>query len=356
MVILIATILGSQAPVYAQSSVTVYGFIDVAVQSVSGYSTGNINLGNTTPNKTIAMAQGSRNWLGFTGTQDLGQGLALTFKLEERFYPNNGQIEEKGVLFHGESTLGLTGSSLGSIKMGLALTPLWAQDWLYDPWYSSAYVGSIGAYQNGSFNDDPSGSLYYSNYGRVQDAIFYDSSDLSGFKVHAALQLDVPPCAGADCIAAQTPRRRVMGLTLTYADPLLNAMASYEVNNVGDTIWLVGSSYKLEKLTVMGTYAQVRLDALYNPIAPKEIDYTLAATYALDARNTLRTGFGLITHVAGTGSNYAGAPLGSNQHKFSIGNSYAISKRSNIYADLWRETTFDEPVSTGYAIGMNTAF
>lgn len=341
----------------AQSSVTVYGFIDVAVQSVSGFSTGNVNLSNTTRNKTIGMAEGNRNWIGFTGSEDLGEGLALTFKVEERFYPNNGQIEEQGVLFHGESTIGLTSSSLGSIKLGLALTPLWAQDWIYDPWYSSSYVGSIGAYQNGSFNDDPSGSLFYSNYGRVQDAIFYDSSDLNGFKVHTAVQVDVPPCFGADCIPTQKPRRRVMGLTVTYADKLLNAMASYEVNNVSDTIALIGTSYKFGRLTIMGTYAQVKLDALYNPIAPKETDYTLAATYALDARNTLRMGYGLITHVAGTGSNDAGgAPLGSNQHKFSFGHSYAISKRTNIYADLWQETTLNEPVSTGYAIGMNTSF
>ena len=90
-----AALTALTSPVQAQSSnVTMYGYIDVGVQSVTGYGSGNVT--SYSNQRKTAMAEGYRNWLGFSGKEDLGDGLAATFNLQMRFQPGTGAIEEPG--------------------------------------------------------------------------------------------------------------------------------------------------------------------------------------------------------------------------------------------------------------------
>ena len=65
---------------FAQSSVTVYGKVDIGISNAIG--------GAAKAETGLNEAAGSR--LGFRGTEDLGGGLKANFILEHRFQPDSG--------------------------------------------------------------------------------------------------------------------------------------------------------------------------------------------------------------------------------------------------------------------------
>jgi predicted porin len=98
----------------AQSSVTVYGIVDINYNSTDRSGTGGAR----------ATAQGADSLatsrLGFRGTEDLGGGLKAEFQLESRINPTNGKAGAASeVLFNRESWAGFSSAKLGSIRLGL---------------------------------------------------------------------------------------------------------------------------------------------------------------------------------------------------------------------------------------------
>jgi len=118
-----AVVAGAQA----QSSVTVYGVVDVNMTStdVSGTAAGN-NGSTTMGNNALVTSR-----LGFKGTEDLGSGLKAEFQLEGALAPSTGTLgttskpTESGtdgvtssVLFNREAWVGLSSATLGSLRAG----------------------------------------------------------------------------------------------------------------------------------------------------------------------------------------------------------------------------------------------
>jgi predicted porin len=297
----------------AQSNVTVYGNLDVAINKESG--------------STTKLGRGYNNWLGFKGQEDLGDGLATTFNLQTRFLPNTGALERASTFLQGESTVGLKSASAGSVRFGRALTPLWNSIWAYEPWYNSGFNGSLASYQTGSYTSDgvTDAALGYANFSRLSNGIFYDSPSMSGFRVAAAGQLQKTDPAASS---------RNIGATLNYSNGPVNAMLSYEHNQNSDHIYAIAASYGFGDLTLMGSYARTSLTG-----GVSERVAVLAATYAVGS-DTIRAGYGRNSE--------------GNSHKTSVGYVHPLSKRTNLYADLYQEKTTEN--TTGYAVGMNHTF
>jgi predicted porin len=96
----------------AQSSVSVYGIVDINYNSTD----------RSTGNKATAQGADSlaTSRLGFRGTEDLGGGLKAEFQLESRINPTNGKAGAASeVLFNRESWAGFSSGKLGSIRAGL---------------------------------------------------------------------------------------------------------------------------------------------------------------------------------------------------------------------------------------------
>ena len=156
----------------AQSSLSISGLIDIGVYRDT--------------NKVWQLGPIQRSNIAFGGTEDLGGGLAATFALSMRFEPDTGQLEQVGKpYFHGESTVGLKGWA-GSIRLGRALDAMYSQDWKFDAWGNFDRIASpawdIWHYNypsdpRGNANDTP-------EYGRLNNAVFYDSPSFGGFTVH----------------------------------------------------------------------------------------------------------------------------------------------------------------------------
>ncbi len=66
----------------AQSSVTLYGIVDAAVERASNGAGVKVN--------RLVSGQGSASRLGFRGTEDLGGGLRAIFNLEAAINTDNG--------------------------------------------------------------------------------------------------------------------------------------------------------------------------------------------------------------------------------------------------------------------------
>lgn len=78
----LCTLAAAMAPVWAQSSVTVYGIVDAGVSTTSGMT------GGTKKHVISGIMDGSR--LGFKGTEDLGGGYKALFLLENRLELDTG--------------------------------------------------------------------------------------------------------------------------------------------------------------------------------------------------------------------------------------------------------------------------
>lgn len=97
----------------AQSSVQVYGIVDLGVEHLSGVANGAAEESQT--RVTINNQQASR--LGFRGTEDLGGGLKALFNLEAGFAPDTGVSLQGGRLFGRAATVGLSGD-FGTLTIG----------------------------------------------------------------------------------------------------------------------------------------------------------------------------------------------------------------------------------------------
>jgi predicted porin len=92
----------------AQSSVTVYGRLDLSVGKKMG-----------TDNK--GMFNGSGNRLGFRGIEDLGGGLSALFDIEHRFEADTGTLTNPDKFWQARSVVGLRGG-FGQITLGREYT------------------------------------------------------------------------------------------------------------------------------------------------------------------------------------------------------------------------------------------
>ncbi|MBV8470350.1 MAG: porin [Burkholderiaceae bacterium] len=108
------------ASAFAQSSVTMYGLIDLAVSyrtNVNAAGQHALSLGDAAQGDGGEGAlSGSR--LGFKGTEDLGGGMKALFQMEAGLTANNGQSDQQGQLFGRQAFVGLSDKDLGTLTAG----------------------------------------------------------------------------------------------------------------------------------------------------------------------------------------------------------------------------------------------
>ena len=317
------------------SSVDLYGFIDVGVHDSNN---GPAQLG------TI-----QRSYLGLRGQEDLGGGLAATFHLQSRFDIDTGTTEASGArpFFYGESTVGLRGD-FGAVRLGRALTPMWALDWQYDPWANFDRLASP-AWQifHPSYRSDPHGNGPIGDYSRLNNGVFYDSPAFGGFTFHADVGLEKNRTPDANGF---TDSARNVGASLNYAAGAWNAMLAGERNAARDRTWFAGLSYQLGSTTLMGSYNVTSLSAESQAFLGDSDDrrraLTLGVTHVVGA-NTFKVGYGRDFEGYGT----AGAT-----HHAGFGVSHALSKRTSVYADLGLADPDNGGRTTRWGVGVSHAF
>ena len=138
----------------AQSSVTIYGLVDLAVTKGNGGTAPNVAANGLS--EAYNMKQSSSSRLGFRGNEDMGGGLSAQFQLEQRFTPDNGI--QSTPLYGGRSYVQITHSAAGSIYMGREYGPEFWPAVKTDP-FGWDGVGQIGSMQYAGFTTVNQSSL-----------------------------------------------------------------------------------------------------------------------------------------------------------------------------------------------------
>ncbi|WP_213765595.1 porin [Caballeronia sp. dw_19] len=182
-VLLLATPLLS-APVFAQSSVTLYGIVEEELK----YANSTTGLGSTSNGHSLAQlstASWAASRFGLKGNEELGGGTSAIFDLQAGFNPNNGAASTSGLLFNRYAYLGMTNPHYGTVTAGRQYTPYLS---LAAPYMAPLWLtGAFGARPGDIDAQDASW--------RVNNELIYISPQVAGFTLGAAYSM--PGVAGS---------------------------------------------------------------------------------------------------------------------------------------------------------------
>lgn len=284
-------VLAASGVAMAQSSVTMFGIVDVGV--------GHISAGDSVTGVTQSGLSSSR--LGFRGTEDLGGGLKAGFWLEGAISPDSGSgagggASGPGFEFKRRSTVQLAGN-FGEVRLGRELTAGYLDTSSYDP---SGQVG-IAAVQGLATS-------------RVSNGISYHSPNMSGFTGFLHY--------GFGEVAGDNSANRYLGASVAYNNgPLSLALATDKLGGATGAApsrktWSLGGSYDLGMVKPAFLYMNNKNSDDSN----KYNVFMLAATAPVGP-GSLWASF----------TRYDVKAVDADSNAFALGYTYNLSKRTALY-------------------------
>ena len=206
---------------FAQSSVTLYGIIDLDNQILSGHS-----------NDVLVTSGGqSGSRLGFKGSEDLGAGYFADFVLEAGFNADTGGSAQGGQLF-GRQAFGALRTPFGTLSAGRQYSSIFTQTSEFSEFAnvgvgaSTAVIGGFaGGYEpvrggaNNASTSTATGSQLNGSPLRVNNSVRYTTPAVAGFKA------SILYAAGE--VTGDTNGTRLFDYSLRYADHGLDVLVSY---------------------------------------------------------------------------------------------------------------------------------
>ncbi|MFN3983887.1 MAG: porin [Rhodocyclaceae bacterium] len=260
------------APVFAQSSVTVYGRMDIGVMSKDDANGKSV--------LRVDNSQWTTSRLGFRGTEDLGNGLKAIFQIESRLQ-NDG---DANLNTNRDTFVGLAGG-FGEFRAGRNSTPL--NNWLgnYD------HSGVANAFR--ATNVNLRGSLET----RVSNSLVYAAPKFGGLEVAALYAPD--ETAGV--------KNDVYGIGLQYIAGPIKAMYTFHAVNDGVDNHAFGLAYDAGVVTVMGSYFYNKFDGVGSLNGTngtdKEKAWGLGLAAPVGGAGTFSVGYTAQTNVNGISDN-----------------------------------------------------
>ncbi|WP_034293505.1 porin [Herbaspirillum sp. RV1423] len=154
----------------AQSSVTIYGVVDMGLK-VENAGSGTF-LGLDSGNQS-----GSR--VGFKGTEDLGGGLKANFVLEAGFNADTGANATAGVLFNRMSYVSLAGG-FGEVKLGRINTVVYSNAAVFDPFGDTLAGDSARIFNYGGSRTDNTVNYSYAAQNGINGQVAYSFGEVAG--------------------------------------------------------------------------------------------------------------------------------------------------------------------------------
>ncbi|MDH3948325.1 MAG: porin [Gammaproteobacteria bacterium] len=298
----------------ASADVTVFGHIDTAVvHSDTDYDGGEFDGADTNLQCTTCS-------IGFKGSEDLGNGLKVIFKLDFQYdtsvrndgdgSSNDGDNDNSGLLDR-DQWLGLSGN-FGKVRVGTISTVYKSHGAMIDPLYRTAAQGRAMGLQSDFHNGagDELGA-------RSTSTIRWDSADFNGLKIGAFYTLDHDESDGED----EDP----FGIGAQYKNGGILVFADYMDNNQGDSdpdgevsVWKLGGKYSMNNFAVMGQYEDADLGDDYEMTT-----WHIAGSFT-QGNNMLYLGYG-------SGELEEGG-YDEDYDAFTIAGMHSMSKRTSVYA------------------------
>ncbi|MFM0504969.1 porin [Paraburkholderia caffeinilytica] len=168
---------GIATSAHAQSSITLYGIIDADLNYINNVgvaqSAGSTGHPATYRNRALVSQSGNgyqANRWGFRGSEDLGDGNAAFFQLENGFSINTGAFASSGVEFNRQAFVGLSNKRYGALSFGRQYDAMFDLVVPYGPCF---FFGSYVSDYAGDINE-------YDGYARVNNAVKYRSPTIDG--------------------------------------------------------------------------------------------------------------------------------------------------------------------------------
>jgi len=311
----------------AQSSVTLYGVVDVFGQYLN--NGGNASFSERSGGNTGSM-------FGLKGTEDLGGGLKAIFDLENGFTANNGSFfADSTAMFYRQSWVGLSNEKYGQLTFGRQYQPSFWIVYPADPFRADELLAPAAS---GVLTPDRNTLATQNLTGRTSNSIFYRSPNMGGVQLYAMYGLSatvtqpVPQTTGnmLDVAASYTGYGLYAGLGYQYMHP---GTATYPglpgpLNLLGTEHFTAALAYRI---------GIVNLQALYVYSKPKDAaPHSLAALAGADHPYSLAS-FGATiqatsvdtVEVAIQERNARG--VHDNTPGFEIGYDHNLSKRTTVY-------------------------
>lgn len=340
-----ALLAGFAGAASAQSSVTLYGVADV------GYSYQSISARGGETRTQFAMASGQHNgsrW-GLKGVEDLGNGLKANFVYESAITLNTGASTG----FTRQSTFGLTSSKFGAIDLGLRTSPgTWAFSGI-DPFGAGFGSAALDASMGAQFI-------------RFSNMIMYTTPNMSGFGAAIGYSNETGLASrGNGTVTGSTfstsNKMRALSVGVRYANGPLLISGMYDTYNPASGSqrttsakqWNLGGTYDLKMVKIHAAYGQnidgiVEGQTTINNAAISGGDQnTGGGVLFVQGARTNSWMLGLSAPVGGAGKVFAnvqqmipggdfketiGALSSATQTTASLGYTYNMSKRTNLYA------------------------
>jgi predicted porin len=315
--------------VHAQSSVTLYGLVDMYVSQSSQKST---SAAGTTSIKRSGLESGglSGSRWGVRGAEDLGGGLKATFQLE------SGIAADTGVStgFNRTSKVGLAGG-FGSIEMGRQYTRVFNLMDTYDAQGTSMF-SATNAYFVGM------GDLV-----RWNNSLVYTAPAMGGFNLSAQYAFGENAAAGVSAGHA-------LGLAAGYEAGPVSVQGAYqatEANGAAPTnkVTALGASYDFSVVKLLGQVIKQK-NGVVNGVT--ENYYNISASVPVGTAGAFNIGFGHETQKT------AGVET-SETSSYGLEYRHSISKRTTAYAALTQLKTDTAAAITKdrlYGIGLRHSF
>jgi predicted porin len=304
-----AAAIGASLPAQAQSSVQIYGRVDLGVQSTSAQ--------NPSAGAKFAVVSGNRTGsrLGFRVTEDLGGGLKAQATLEAGLNADTGSFAQGGLAFGRESLVTLSGRP-GTVGLGRAGS-FGSGTGTFD------MIGDTGAFGTG-WGD---ASLFSTS--RVDNSIFYVTPKLGDFSVGVMHSFAVE---GPEA-SPRSANAHLTGLGVNYdAKPFYAALVYEVVNNpaagapneehvLAGVRWNAG----LVRLYLSAMHSKNQFSGGVASNSPDSTQYHVGASMKVGAAGELIVGY----------YDMNGKRRGTTERdetRIAVGYEHSLSKRTSLYA------------------------
>jgi predicted porin len=317
-----ATTLACLATAHAQSSVQVYGTLDIAVGSfkdAGGQRSTQVASGNMTT-----------SYVGFKGSEDLGNGLQAQFTLESYLRNDEGAAGRyNGDNFWSRAANVALSGGFGTVKLGRIGTPLFTNVLRHNP-FGASFSFSPAIRTHFSYTGKVSGDTAWNN------AVEYATPNLGGFTGHVLVG------------AKEQSQGDNLSASLRYANQALSVGLVVQKVEVpftrgSETTWQLGASYDLASVKLFGQYGRVR-----------ETQTPLVSANTTDriAQLGLSVPVGNGAILASWGQARTTEAVQATRTFTSLGYDHRLSKRTDLYAVLMgdRWTSRENGGSVGFGI------
>jgi predicted porin len=362
----------------AQSSVTVYGILDVGYinssQSLPSARAGQPN--NKTSSASFGQSAETTSRLGFRGTEDLGGGTRAFFTAEFQLYPNDeslsgstseslitgtgvNAVAANGGLLNRQAFVGLGQKGIGNASIGTQYTPAFNLGARMVAGQYNNIVGSTVYAANGAGTINSSYTNRLANQMRIESDTFagfnfnamyvFNSSTQNGRQATGGTVTSVSGVndnsawgVGANYrfqkldigVAYQSIKNETLTGTTTDAAAVPSG-SSYTGTNVTSNEMLVGANYDFGILKAYAAYSNRKISSNLN-----SDQYLKRSAQEIGVRgNITKTVAGWASIGSGRLSAFGEGQPTANFNGWQLGSDYILSKRTNLYAIYGKNQT-----------------